>query len=161
MLIPLEVPRTNKDSLVRSFGGLSCRFMQLGWRQRSHYLIGVPSFPVPHAAHLLLVSGKIPVLFYDKPWGEPLRWRTTRFLHGLLSNKTGILPEMSSIWGSAELATKQLRLTNWRLPNQDRVPSVHKTARDGVMPWRKRSFSGLSNHSTPAAAAISEKNRLH
>ena len=29
--------------------------------------------PVPHGASMLLVSGKIPVLFENKPWGEPLR----------------------------------------------------------------------------------------
>ena len=56
----------------------------------------VATSPVPHGARLLLVSGRIPVLFDNKPrrnrvvlhfWGSP---------HGLLSNKTGILPGTSS-----------------------------------------------------------------
>ena len=41
--------------------------------------------------------------------GRTPRRRTTRFLCGLLSNKIWILPETSSIWGSAELPMKQLR----------------------------------------------------
>ena len=62
----------------------------------SHYLTGIATSPVPHGARLLLVSGRIPVLFDNKPrrngvvlhfWGSP---------HGLLSTKTGILPETCS-----------------------------------------------------------------
>ena len=58
----------------------------------SHYLTGVATSPVPHSALLQQVSGKIPVLFDNKPWGEPQKWRMTRFL--------------------AELATKQIWLSN-------------------------------------------------
>ena len=37
----------------------------------------VPTSPIPHGARLLLVSSRIPVLFDNKPWGEPQKWRTS------------------------------------------------------------------------------------
>ena len=58
--------------------------------------------------------------------------------HGSLSNKTGIRPETSSIWGSAELVTKELRLTYG-------IPGRHQTNGDSSSPKFSRHDTKFSS----------------